>query len=109
MKQSDPGCFDKAPEDKLTVDELAQALYEGTPHVQNLAEKLARQHGQAGALTFYQLMGAEVQAFWQHIAQEVIDHAREWLPNDGCCCMLSEREVERLKQLPTYKPDNNEI
>lgn len=29
---------------KLSVEELAEALYEGTPHLQNLAEKLVRQH-----------------------------------------------------------------
>lgn len=27
---------------KLTVKQLAEALYEGTPHLQNLAEQLAR-------------------------------------------------------------------
>jgi hypothetical protein len=46
---------------KLTLSQLAEALYEGTPHLQNLAEKLARQHGKAGALSFFGLMGDDVQ------------------------------------------------
>ena len=49
---------------KLTVDELACALYEGTRHLHNLAEKLARQHGKAEALSFYDMMGSSVRALW---------------------------------------------
>ncbi len=85
---------------KLTVNELAEALYEGTPHLQNLAEKLARQHGKAGALSFYSMMGEEIQNFWRSIAKQLIDHAREWQPNEGSACVLSEREKLRLKALP---------
>jgi len=84
----------------LTVRQLAEAMYEGTPHVQNLAEKLARQHGKAGALTFFGMMGNDVQNFWMGIAQQLIDHAKEWEPNDGCACVLSEKERMRLKTLP---------
>lgn len=85
---------------KLSVDELAEALYEGTPHLQNLAEKLARQHGTAGALSFYQMMGDDVQNFWRGIAKQLIDHAAEWEPNVGSGCVLSTRERARLKALP---------
>jgi hypothetical protein len=85
---------------KLTVDQLAEALYEGTPHLQNLAEKLARQHGHAGALTFYGLMGDDVRNFWRGIAKQLIDHATEWQGNQGSGCVLSERERVRLSTLP---------
>lgn len=90
---------------KLTVDQLAEALYEGTPHLQNLAEKLARQHGTAGALSFYALMGGDVQNFWRGIARQLIDHAAEWEANQGSGCVLSERERERLKQLPRVEEE----
>jgi hypothetical protein len=85
---------------KLTVSQLAEALYEGTPHLQNLAEKLARQHGSAGALTFYGMMGDDVQNFWRGIAKQMIDHATEWEPNEGSACRLSANERARLKLLP---------
>jgi len=85
---------------KLSVEQLACALYEGTPHLVNLAEKLARQHGKAGALTFYDMMSRDVQKFWKHIAQQLIDHAKEWGQNEGSGCCLSDRERARLKRLP---------
>ena len=85
---------------KLTTDQLAEALYEGMPHLQNLAEKLARQHGRAGALTFYGMMGDDVRNFWRGLAQQMIDHAAEWQENVGSGCVLSEREKARLKALP---------
>jgi len=88
---------------KLTVDELAEALYEGTPHLTNLAEKLARQHGNAGALSFYHLMGKNVQGFWLDIAQQLIDHASEWQVNKGSGCDLSDREYKRLERLRKEK------
>jgi hypothetical protein len=84
---------------KLTVDELAEALYEGTPHLQNLAEKLARQHGKADALSFYSMMGEEVQNFWRGIAKQIIDHSKEWQPNKGSFCVLSDREMQRLRSV----------
>lgn len=89
---------------KLTVDQLAEALYEGLPHLQNLAEKLARQHGKAGALSFYGLMGDDVRNFWRGIARQLIDHAAEWEPNQGSACILSDRERARLKALPRVAP-----
>ena len=89
----------KSINEKLTVDELAEALYEGTSHLQNLAEKLARQHGRAEALTFYDMMGKDVQNFWKTIAEQLISHAREWEKNEGSGCKLSEREKARLKSL----------
>lgn len=85
---------------KLTVEELACALYEGTPHLANLAEKLARQHGQAGALSFYDMMGEDVQNFWRGIARQLIDHASHWKPNQGSACVLDEQERARLAALP---------
>lgn len=85
---------------KLTVDQLAEALYEGTPHLQNLAEKLARQHGKAGALSFYGLMGEDVQNFYRSIAKQLIDHATEWEENEGSFCKLSDKEQKRLRALP---------
>ncbi len=85
---------------KLTLEQLAEALYEGTPHVQNLAEKLARQHGKAQALSFFGLMGDDVRNFWRGIARQIIDHAAEWQNNEGSACILSDRERARLKSLP---------
>src|SRR3990167_8308109 len=87
---------------KLSVRGLANAIYEGTPHVQNLAEKLARQHGQAGALTFFDMMGEDVKNFYMHIAQQLIDHAKEWEQNQGCGCVLSEKERKRMAELPRH-------
>ena len=53
-----------------------QKLYMKALILQNLAESLARQHGQAQALTFYGMMGNDVQNFWRGIAKQLIDHAR---------------------------------
>jgi hypothetical protein len=89
----------KKPGEKLTVEELACALYEGTPHLRNLAETLARQHGKAEALTFFDMMGDDVRRFWINIAQQLIDHSSHWLANDGCCCVLDDEEAARLKSL----------
>ena len=91
---------EKNPGEKLNIDELACALYEGTPHLQNLAETLARTHGKAGALSFFDLMGPDVRNFWKGIAKQLIEHSREWRENQGSACVLSEREGERLKTLP---------
>lgn len=90
----------KNPGDKLSVEELACALYEGMPHVQNLAETLARQYGKAEALSFFDLMDEDVQNFWKGIAKQLIDHAQEWEKNQGSGCVLSERERKRLAELP---------
>lgn len=90
----------KNPDDELTLGELACALYEGTPHLHDLAEQLARQHGKAGALTFYGMMGDDVQNFWRGIAKQLIDHGKEWLPNEGSGCVLSPKESKRLAELP---------
>lgn len=90
---------------KLTVDQLAEALYEGTPHLQNLAEKLARQHGKAGALSFYGMMGDDVRNFWRGVAKQLIDHASEWEANEGSGCILSDKESARLHELPRV-PEN---
>lgn len=93
----------KGPSEKLSVDELAEALYEGTPHLSNLAEKLARQHGRAGALTYYALTSGDVRNFWRGIAAQLIQHASEWEPNEGSACVLSDRERQRLADMPQVK------
>ena len=104
MAQMTPGVIimPKDTAEKLTVKQLANAMYEGYPHVQNLAEKLARQHGKAQALTFFGMMGPDVQNFWMGIAQQIIDHAKHWEPNKGSSCCLDEEESERLKALPRH-------
>jgi hypothetical protein len=78
----------------VSIDELAEILYEP------IGEPLARVYGKAGALTFYHMMGEEVQNFWRGIAKQLIDHSREWQDNVGCCCILSDQETQRLKRLP---------
>lgn len=82
------------------VDQLACSLYEGTRQMANLAESLARKHGKAEALSFYGMMGDDIQNFWKGIAKQLIDHAKEWESNDGCACVLSDKESERLAKLP---------
>lgn len=77
-----------------TIDTLAEALYEGQPSLENLAEEMARQHGRAEALSFFGLMGKDVQFFWRDIARRIIEHSKEWLPNQ-----LSDREHERLREM----------
>jgi hypothetical protein len=79
---------------KLTPQQLAEALYEGTPHLQNLAEKLARQHGSVEALTFFAMMPSYIQNFWIDIAKQIIDHSAEYT-KEG----LSPKELARLKAL----------
>ena len=91
----------KKHDDKLNVAELACALYEGMPHLQNLAEKTARHYGQGcEALSFFDLMGPDVQNFWMGIAKQIIEHSKEWERNQGSACVLSERERKRLRELP---------
>ena len=80
-----------------TVDELANLLYDGT--VANLAETLARQHGQAEALSFLGMMGEDIQNFWRGIAKQLIEHSKHWEKNEGCGCILDEEESKRLKEL----------
>jgi hypothetical protein len=88
---------------KLSVETLADALYEGKPSLHNLAEEMARQYGKADALSFYQLMGSEVQFFWKDIARQIIEHSKEWKENEGSCCVLSEKERMRLTKLQCLK------
>ena len=88
----------KIPNHEHTVESLAEALYEGLPTVQNLAENMARQHGRAGALSFFGLMAPEVQFFWLDIASQIIEHSKEWKRNDPSgCCILSKKETDRLR------------
>jgi len=94
---------DTSIEDKLSPELLGCALYEGTAHLQNLAEKLARQHGEATALSFFGLMGEDVQAFWIDIAKQLIEHSKQWKKNKGSYCILSEQETRRLSELTKLK------
>src|ERR1700678_781629 len=89
--------------DKLSVGELACAIYEGMPQLSNLAEGLARNYGKAGALAFFDMMGEDVRNFYMGIAEQLISHAKEWEKNEGSACCLSKREQERLKSLPRVK------
>ncbi len=83
---------------KMNEYQLARALYEGLPSISNLAEKMAREYGKAGALSFFEMMGPDVQFFWEDIARQIINHSKEWLENKGSCCRLSEREQKRLHE-----------
>lgn len=83
-----------------TVEELAEALYEGTSQLSNLAEEMARRYGKAQALTFYKMMGTDVQNFWKGIAKQIIDHSKHWLPNINSACVLDREETKRLSELP---------
>jgi len=83
---------------KHTVDSLAEALYEGKPTLSNLAEEMARQYGKAGALSFFSMMGEDVQWFWRDIARRIIEHSKEWEGNNGCACVLSKKESARLRE-----------
>ena len=94
--------YHKQRTDKLTAYELAMALYEGTPHLENLAEKLARHHGQAQAICPFVLAGQDIQNFYMGIAQQLIDHAKEWQKNQGSGCVLSPKEYKRIKDLPRH-------
>ena len=87
----------------FTIDNLANALYEGTPDLSNLAENCARQFGKAGALSWFGMMGEDVQFFWKDIATQIIEHSKEWQENEGCACVLSEKESIRLKTLRESK------
>lgn len=89
-------------DEKLDALLLAEALYEGTPHLQNLAEKLARQHGQAQALPPFMLLGESLKNYWVLLAEEMIAHAEQWLPNQGSACVLSSEERDRINALPTH-------
>ena len=88
--------------EKLTTYELAMAIYEGTPHLENLAEKLAQHHGQAECICPFVLAGSDIQNFYMGIAQQLIDHAQEWQENKGSSCVLSDKEVKRIKELPRH-------
>jgi len=83
-------------------EKLAEALYEGLPYLQNLAESLARQHGKAQALSYYSLMGPHVQKFWSNIAKLMIHHSKQWDENQTCCCVLSEKGMEDLIMINEY-------
>jgi hypothetical protein len=60
------------------------------------------QHGEAEALTFFGMMGEDVQNFWMHIAQQMIDHAKHWKKNEGSACVLDDEESKRIHDLPRH-------
>lgn len=70
--------IDKKPGNTLSIMELAEALYEGSGHLYNLAESLARQHGAAEALPFFGMTSDDVRAFWCDIARQLIEHSQKW-------------------------------
>ena len=73
----------KSPHDtSFTRESLAIALYEGTPHLSNLAEKMARQFGKAEAIPFYSMTSQEIRNFWLSIADQIIEHSRHYKHND---------------------------
>ena len=84
----------------VAIDNLACDLYEGSPRLSNLAEKLARIFGEAEALTFYKMMDDDVQNFWRGIAKQILEHSTQWKKNKGCACVLSKKELVRLHNLP---------
>lgn len=67
----------------LSREMLAQALYEGTPHLINLAEKMARQYGKADAIPFYAMTSDKIREFWLSIADQIIEHSKHYGPNNG--------------------------
>ena len=89
---------------KHNIETLADALYEGKPSLQNLAEEMARQHGKAGALSWFSMMGEDVQFFWKDIARQIVEHSKEWEKNQGSACVLSEKEHARLKKMRLSNP-----
>ncbi len=84
----------------MTVNELAEALYEGKPTLANLAESMACVHGNAESLPCFAMTGGDVQNFWQGIAHQIIVHSSHWLLNKGSGCVLDTMETGRLRKLP---------
>lgn len=87
---------------KLTVKQLAEALYEGTPHLQNLAETMARQHGQVGGLTWFAMMPEDVQNYFFHIAQQLIDFGKGWTKNEHSATVLTPEFKKLIAELPRH-------
>jgi hypothetical protein len=71
------------PDSPLTREQLAVALYEGTPQLSNLAEKMARQYGDhCQAIPFYTMTGQDIRDFWLSIAGQIIEHSKGYGPHD---------------------------
>ena len=105
VRKEDEMLTTKDVDEKLSVEDLAEALYEGLPHLANLAEKLAKQHGKASALCFFSQQNADVKFFWYNIARQLIEHASEWEENNGSACVLSENEKHKLEWLHSKMGD----
>ena len=93
-----------------TIDTLANALYEGHSSLENSAECMARQYGKADVLSFFRCMDENVQFFWKDIARQIIEHSKEWKENEESgCCVLSEKESDRLRQMRLSLNDRKSI
>lgn len=78
LREKVGGVFGSMPRDvkaTLTEEQLGCALYEGLPHVQNLAEKLVRQHSKTEAIPFFDMHSEDEKQFWYGIARQLIEHA----------------------------------
>lgn len=70
--------FDRPKEEKLSVEHLAEALYEGSPHLEFLMHKLARQYGEPGAILPHWLaQSEECKDFWRSVAVLAVRYAIE--------------------------------
>lgn len=86
-----------------TIDSLAEALYEGTPQLNSLAENMAIQYGKANALSYFSFMSDEVQFFWKDIARQIIRHSSQWESSDKEIYILSDRERLYLRALKAIR------
>lgn len=73
-----PTVFDRDKGEKLTVEELAEALYEGSPHLEYLMHVLAKQYGKSETgLPPYHAQNEISRDFWRGIALAIIKHVIE--------------------------------
>lgn len=67
--------FDKPRDAKLTIEELAEALYEGSPHLEFLAHKLCRDYRDPKAILPPWYAQAEHEKdFWRHTTLMIVKH-----------------------------------
>lgn len=70
--------FDQPRDKKLTVEELAEALYEGSPHLEFLMHNLAKQYGDPeGVLPPWYGQSQTAKDFWRSVAILCIKFAME--------------------------------
>ena len=76
MTEIIPSVFDVPKETKLTIEELAEALYEGTPHLEFLMHKMARQYTDPGTvLPPWCAQNDNCKDFWRLIAVNIQEYA----------------------------------